>query len=300
MTETEGQGSARSDLIGIGLAIVGAVAFGTLAIFAKQAYAAGAEAVPLLAFRFAITSVVLVAFNGVRRRSIWLGRGRTGRLLLLGAVGYGLESALFFLALERAPASVVGLVFYSYPIWTTLLAIALKLERFDPRLAIALLLGVAGVGSIFSFTATALAGPLLALGAAVVVALFYIGAQILSSGTPPATAATWTAVGAGLSLGVVALAQGIGLPSAARVPAAGLGAATAIAFITTYAAIGRIGSSRTSIANMMELVTTITLATIFLAEDLTIRLVIGATLVLLAIPVLATKKREALPAADAA
>ncbi|MDP9069166.1 MAG: DMT family transporter [Actinomycetota bacterium] len=300
MSEPAPTGSGRSDLVGIGLAILGAVAFGTLAIFAKQAYAAGAQAIPLLALRFTVTSVLLVALHAVTRRPMWLGGRRTSRLLLLGGIGYGLESALFFLALERAPASVVGLVFYSYPIWTTLLAIALRLERFERRLALALAVGATGVASIFSLTSTPLVGPLLALGAAVVVAIFYIGAQLLSSGTPPATAATWTAIGAALSLAAVTSALRVGLPSEALVPAVGLGVATAIAFISTYAAIARIGSSRTSIANMMELVTTIALATILLAEELTLRLVIGATLVLLAIPILASKKREALPAADAA
>ncbi len=76
--------------------------------------------------------------------------------------------------------------------------------------------------------------------------------------------------------------------------------ATAVAFISTYAAIARIGSSRTSIANMMELVTTIALATILLNEELTVRMMIGALLVLSAIPILATRKPETVPAADAA
>src|SRR5688500_4552288 len=101
----------------------GAVAFGTLAIFAKQAYDHGATAVPLLAARFALTSVLLIGYLVVTRRPLWIGASKVGRLLLLGAFGYGVEATLFFLALERAPASVVGLVFYSYPLWTTLMAI---------------------------------------------------------------------------------------------------------------------------------------------------------------------------------
>lgn len=292
--------SDRSDLVGIGLAMFGAVAFGTLAILAKQAYEAGAQAVPLLAVRFAVTALLLVAYLAARRQRLWVGREKVVRLLLLGALGYGVEATLFFMALERAPASVVGLVFYSYPLWTTIIAIALRIEHFETRLAVALLLGTAGVGSIFSLTATSLAGPLLALAAAVMVALFYIGAQLFTEGTHPATAATWTAAGAALALVTLTAAQTEGLPSAAWVPAAGLGVATAIAFIATYAAIARIGSSRTSIANMMELVTTFVLAALLLGEEITLRLLIGAVLVLSAIPVLATKRKEPVPAADAA
>ena len=290
----------RSDLVGIGLAMFGAVAFGTLAILAKNAYEAGAQAVPLLAARFSVTAILLVGYQLVRRQRLFVERDKIVRLLLLGALGYGVESTLFFLALERAPASVVGLVFYSYPLWTTLIAIAMRLERFDARLGLALLLGTIGVASIFSLTATSLIGPLFALGAAVMVALFYIGAQIFTEGTDPSTAATWTAAGAGLALVTLTAAQGTGLPSEAWGSAAGLGVATAVAFIATYAAIARIGSSRTAIANMMELVTTFILAALLLGEEITVRLIVGAVLVLSAIPVLATKKKESVPAADAA
>jgi drug/metabolite transporter (DMT)-like permease len=288
----------RSDLIGIGLAIAAATAFGTLAIFAKKGYEAGAGAFPLLAGRFGVTAALLLAFLLVTRAPIAIGRQKIVRLLLLGAFGYGVEASLFFLALERAPASVVGLVFYSYPMWTTLIAIAAGLERFDKRLLIALLLGTAGIASIFSFTSTPLAGPLFALGAAVMVALFYIGAQILTEETPPGAAALWTAAGAALGVGVVVALQGEGLPRDAVIPALGLGLATAFAFVATYAAVKRIGSSKTAVANMTELVTTIVLAALFLSEEITLRVLLGAVLVLSAIPILAAKKREALPAAD--
>ena len=278
----------------------GAVAFGTLAILAKQAYDAGAQAVPLLAARFSVTAVLLIAYQLIRRKRLLVGRPKVTRLLLLGAFGYGVEATLFFLALERAPASVVGLVFYSYPLWTTLIAIAMRLERFDARLGIALGLGTAGVLSIFSLASTSLAGPLFALAAAIMVSLFYIGAQVFTEGTDPSTAATWTAAGAALALVTLTGAQGQGLPAEAWPSAAGLGIATAVAFIATYAAVARIGSSRTSIANMMELVTTFILATILLGEEMTLRLIVGAVLVLSAIPVLAIKRREPIPAADAA
>ena len=289
----------RSELIGIGLALIAAVSFGTLAIFAKYAYEAGAEAVPLLAVRFTVTGLLLVAYVAVRKGNLRIGRAKIGRLLALGALGYGVESTFFFMALERAPASIVGLVFYSFPLWTTLLALSLKLERFDRKLLIALLLGTLGVGSIFSITSTSLAGPLFALAAAVVVAMFYIAAQVLTADTPSSVAATWTAIGAAGALWAVTGAMRAGLPIAALGHAVALGVATAIAFITMYAAIVRIGSSRAAIANMVELVTTIILAAILLGEDITARIVIGALLVLSAIPILAFKRTEQVTAADA-
>lgn len=289
----------RNELVGIGLALIAAVSFGTLAIFAKYAYEAGAQAVPLLAVRFSVTGLLLIAYVLARRGNLRVGRRKAVRLLGLGALGYGVESTFFFMALERAPASIVGLVFYSFPLWTTLLALSLKLERFDRKLLIALLLGSLGVGSIFSIASTSVTGPLFALAAAVVVAMFYIAAQVLTADTPASVAATWTAIGAAGALWAVALLTRAGLPAAALGHAIALGVATAIAFITMYGAIVRIGSSRAAIANMVELVTTILLAALLLGEDITTRVAIGALLVLSAIPILAIKRTEPVTAADA-
>lgn len=289
----------RTELVGIGFALIAAVSFGTLAIFAKYAYEEGAEAVPLLAVRFTVTALLLIAYVAARKGNLRVGRAKIGRLLALGALGYGVESTFFFMALERAPASIVGLVFYSFPLWTTLLALSLKLERFDKKLLVALLLGTIGVGSIFSITSTSLAGPLFALAAAIVVAMFYISAQMLTADTPSSVAATWTAIGAAGALWAVAAIMQAGLPMAALGHAVLLGVATAIAFITMYAAIVRIGSSRAAIANMAELVTTIILAALLLGEDITVRIAIGALLVLSAIPILAFKRTDQVTAADA-
>jgi drug/metabolite transporter (DMT)-like permease len=277
----------RSNFLGLALAAVGAVAFGTLAIFAKFAFERGADSVPLLASRFATAALLLFAYH------LGTGRGlgaRSGalRMMMLGGVGYAFESTLFFIALQHAPAAVVGLVFYSYPLWTTLLALAVGLERYRHRIALALVCGTAGISLIFSLRSTNLAGPLFALGAAVAVAVYLIAVQKASVGMDAFNVALWTATGAAISLAVVAIAIHGSLPRSALPFAGALGLVTAIAFVALYAAINRIGSSRASIAMMLEPVTTVLLAAIFLSESLTLRIVLGAALVVAALPLLAS------------
>jgi drug/metabolite transporter (DMT)-like permease len=90
---------------------------------------------------------------------------------------------------------------------------------------------------------------------------------------------------------VLSLAAGVGrgpLPPAALAYAAALAAATGIAFVATYAAISRIGSARTVIANMLEPVTTVVLAALFLGEAITIRVLAGMVLIVAALPILAS------------
>jgi drug/metabolite transporter (DMT)-like permease len=279
-------GSRRDDRSGLAFAATAAIAFGTLAISAKIAYDRGGQPVSLLAARFGITAVILFAFHGVRKRGVWLPRRQLLVALALG-FGYACESLLFFLALERAPASVVTLVFYSFPLWTNLLAASFKLERLRAVNVVALTLGTIGVGFIFSIEGIPPAALILALGSAVAVAIYLLAAQVALRTVEPAVAAVWTAVGATITLTIAAVVVDQGISKGAFAPAAALGIATAIAFICFYEAISRIGSSRTSVASMLEPVATVILAFIILGEALTFRVGIGAALIVAALPVLA-------------
>ena len=277
-----------------------AASFGTLAIFGKFAYDAGADVLPLLAARFAVTSVLLIGFHLVTRRSLRVPFKTALKLVALGGGAYALEAALFFFALDRAPATVVSLIFFSYPIWTTLGALLTRLEPFHPRIVAALVIGSVGVATIFSIETTDASGPLFAVGAAVAVAGYYLLAQIFTKDVEPATAATWTAVGATFSYSSAVAFTSQSFPSEAIGPAVGLGLATAVSFVLMYAAIARLGSARVAIASMVEPVTTIILAALFLDEELTLRIVIGAAFVVAALPILVSRRRNDRPvAADA-
>jgi drug/metabolite transporter (DMT)-like permease len=282
----------RNEIVGIGLSVAAGASFGTLAIFGKFAYERGADALPLLAVRFAITSLILLTFHMVMRRSLALPTRSAMKLLALGALGYAFEAALFFYALEFAPAGVVSLIFFSYPLWTTLIALATRIERFHPRVAAALVLGTTGVATIFSINTADPKGPLLAFGAAIAVAVYFLLAQIFTEDVEPASAATWTAMGATIAYASALLVTDWSFPASAVGPAAALGLATAFSFVTIYAAIARLGSARVAIASMMEPVTTVILAAMFLEEPITLRIAIGAVLVVSALPVLVTPRGD--------
>jgi drug/metabolite transporter (DMT)-like permease len=286
-------GGRRDASVGIALAVVAAISFGTLGVLGKLGYEAGARPFSLLALRFAIATALLIAFHVATRRPIFVGRVAILRLLLLGGLGYGLEASLFFLALDNAPAGVVGLIFYSYPMWTYVLGFVTGLEPFRGRVLIALILGTAGVASIFTIDVGGLLGPMLALGAAIAVAMYMLFAQIVVRDVTPSASALWTGAGAAVSVGVAALVTRQPLPAAAIGPASALGAATAFSFLLLYAAIVRIGSARSAIANMVEPITTVALAAIFLGETITLRIAFGAALVISSLPVLVTSPAPA-------
>lgn len=279
-------------LRGIALASLSAVCFGTLPIFAKYAYDDGAQPLPLLAARFFASTVLLAVFASASRRRVALPRSRAVRIFLLGALGYAFEASLFFTALTRAPAAVVSLVFYSYPLWTNIGGFVTGLEEFHSRSLVALGLAGAGVVLIFSIPETALAGPLLALASALAVTVYYLFAQVFVREVDPFAAAIYTAGGAAISLTAVSLATGQRLPAAAIPDAAALGLVTAIAFVCLYAAVAAIGSAKTAITHMLEPVTTVVLAAALLGDRISARVGIGAVLIVSALPILAGRKKE--------
>ena len=288
----------RRDAAGLALAGVAAVAFGTLAISAKLGYRAGSPVLPLLAVRFTVATALVALFHLLMRRSLAVPRPVMWRLLMLGGVAYTLETALFFAALERAPAGVVALIFYSYPMWTVILGFVTKLEPFRWKLVGALVLGSVGVAIVFAPEGGGLAGPLFALGAAVAVATYFILMQVALRDVDAPPAAFWTSAGASITTFLVWLVFREPLPSGAIGPAVALGVASAVAFTLLYAAIVRIGSSRSAVAAMIEPIATLILAALLLDEELTTRVLIGAAFVVSSLPMLALAGKKDVPTAD--
>jgi drug/metabolite transporter (DMT)-like permease len=285
----------RRDTVAVGIALgtASGLAFGTVAIFAKLAYSKGASALPVLTGRLVVATFLLVAFGMATRRALQVPRPTAMKLVALGAVGLAFEAFLFFAALERAPAAVVGLIFYSYPAWTTLAGLALGLEAFSGRTVLALVLGSAGVVAVFDLPDAGSTGLWFALAAALVVAAYLPIAQLVTRGIDPYAGAVWTAAGASAALLAATAVTGSSVPLRATPELVALGLATALAYVLLYRALALIGSSHVAIAMMVEPVATVVLAAIVLDESITLRVALGATLVVGALVVLATRRRRA-------
>ncbi|HEV3402005.1 MAG TPA: DMT family transporter [Acidimicrobiales bacterium] len=292
----KGWAAPDNQAVGVALGTASGVAFATVAIFAKLGYSKGASALPLLTGRFVVATLLLVLFGLGTRRNLRIPRPTANTLVSLGMVALAFEALLFFAALERAPAAVVGLVFYSYPAWTTLVGFALGLEAISVRTVLALVLGSAGVVTVFSLPDGGSTGLWFALAAALVVAAYLPVAQRVTRDVDPYAGAVWTAIGASAALLGASAVTTSTVPLRATPELLALGFATAIAYVLLYRALGLIGSARASIAMMVEPVATLVLAAIVLDESITPRVAFGATLVVAALLLLATQRRRAVVA----
>jgi drug/metabolite transporter (DMT)-like permease len=297
----------RHRTVGIALCVASACGFGLLAIFATQAYDAGAGITTVLATRFAVAAGAFWAIVALRRALAR--RGRTARearvtpprrvvLTALGlGVGYTVQSASFFGALKHIDASLTSLLLYTFPVLVCCGAIALGRERFEPWKAGALAVATAGTALVLlgggsgGLHAT---GVLLALAAAATYSMYLLVADGVLGRIDPWLMSALIASSAAITFVVFGLATGsLDAPSST-----GLAWIVAIALFATVLPMGtlllgmaRVGASTGAIVSTIEPVVTVTLAVILLGETLGSAQLFGGVLVLGA--VLALQSRSA-------
>ena len=271
---TTAAGSAL-DRVGLLLCVLSAAAFGSLAIFGKQAYAGGLGVVGVLALRFGLAAPLLVGLALVARRSLRLGWPVALRLLALGGIGYAIQATLFFNALSRIPAGMAALLLYLYPALVTAGAVALGRSRLDRATAAGLALSLAGIVLVIGLPGEPLdaVGVGLALASACWYTCYILVGEYLLRGVDPLAASAYVSSGAACSfLATAVVVGGRGLqgaaPSAYAAAAAMAVVGTAVAIAAFLAGMARVGSAWASIASSFEPVFTVALGVAVLGDPL--------------------------------
>jgi drug/metabolite transporter (DMT)-like permease len=283
-----------------------------MAIFAKEAYAAGLGVTALLAARFVMAASVFWAIVGLRARR--RGRARRGapalpsprpdrRVVLaglaLGAFGYAAQAGLFFSALRHIDASLTSLLLYTYPALVFCGAVALGREHVTPRKALALSLASAGAGLVLLGGGThglEFTGVALALGAGATYAVYILVADgvvaridAFELGALVATGAAVTFLLAGVAGGALSFTGGgwIWIAAIALV-------STVLPIVTFMLGMARVGAPTASIVSTAEPVVTVALAVALYGEGLGPLQVVGGMLVLVAVVALQARGARAM------
>ena len=275
---------------GLLLCLISAAGFGAMAIFAKQAYAAGLDVTTLLALRFPMAAAMLWALIALRRRALGSLRGLIAGMVL-GLVWYSGQAGLFFSSLERIDAGLASLLLYAYPALVTLTAFALGRERLDRRRVVALGLASTGVALVLAGGGTGeidALGAALALGAAVAYTVYILVSERIGEHTPAVPFAASVCTGAAITFAGAALVSGGIHASGEGVMWAAILASgsTVLPIVTFMAGLARVGPSTASIASTVEPPFTVTLAWIVFGETLGAVQLAGGALVLSAVVIL--------------
>lgn len=271
-----------------------------MGIFGKLAYDAGATVGTLLAVRFGLAALLFwgaALGSGALRRVRLLSRRDLLIALALGAVAYSAQAGCYFVALERLDASLLSLLVYTFPALVTVAAILLGRERASGRAGAAVVLASAGLVLVLAGAGAGALDPLgtlLGLTAAVVYATYILCSEGVAGRVGPLLLSALVCSGAAVTLTLAALAAGDLQPAVIGLP--GLGWLAAIAVISTVAAVGLFfaglaaaGPTSASILSTAEPLTAVLLASLVFGESLGAVQLAGASLVLVAVVVLATR-----------
>lgn len=308
-------------LQGLAFALAGAVAFSGKAILAKLMYRTGADAFAVIGLRMAMALPLFLAIAWWTGRT---GQGDTTRVPLtrrerwqivgLGFCGYYLASTLDFLGLEYISAALERAILYLNPAIVLLLSALWFRQRVTlPQLA-AMLLAYAGVMLVWGhdldvahMAAVSVggmpAGQAVAIGSVLVFlsatayALYLIGSGRLvarvgsarliglaSSVACGVTLVQWAAVwlGSGGALGSLH-----GLPSAVySLSLLNATACTVLPMWFVMRGVALLGASTASQIGMVGPLSTIWMASIWLDEPISARLLAGTAVVVVAVLVL--------------
>lgn len=265
--------------------VISAISFGTLPIFARLAYAAGATPTTVLLLRFAIAALIMALVMIARKIPFPRGYMLLG-LVLMGGVGYVGQSLAYFTALTMASAGLVALLLYLYPAIVTLLSALIFKERLTPLKLGAILLALIGTALTIGPTGSgSTAGILLGIAAAVIYSIYILVGSRVMPQTGVISSSTTVMIAAAIVFGGIVAIQGPTFP----VTPLGWAAIAAIVLISTvlailafFAGLKRIGPSRSSAISTFEPMVSVILAALVLGESFSALQALGGCLIVVA------------------
>lgn len=302
--------AGRSSATATALVILAACCFGSIAILVTVAQRAGAPLLTILVWRYLLGAAALVALSGGWRAQ-QLAHGRRLRLFALGGGGQAVIGFTSLLALRWIPAATLVFLFYTYPSWIAVIAAARGTERLNATRVGALGLSLGGIVLMVGAPRAATlhpAGVALALGSALIYALYvpFIGG--LSDEVPARIAAAFVALGAGVCFivaGALAAVLHVAAPAvmsaatretltvtANMAPAAWVATATlavvstAVAFIVFLSGLAVLGPVRTGIISTVEPFWAALLGAVVLHQTLGVETLLGGVAIAIAVGLL--------------
>jgi len=261
-----------------------------MAIFGKLAYAQGIALDSLLFLRFFIAAMAMTGWMLITRHPWPRGRSLVG-LALMGGIGYVGQSWCYFSSLAHASAGMTALLLYLFPAFVTVIHAVLAKRMLTPLRAAAVLMALGGTALTIGGDVQGQAlGVVFGIAAALIYAIYIIVGERVAKGLGAMPVATVIMMGSAASSAVIVFVRGFSPPTTS----VGWGAILAIALICTvvaiaafFAGLSRLGAPDASTLSTLEPLTTISLAALFLGEQISNFQLLGGAIILCAVIVLA-------------
>lgn len=284
--------------VGYIAAIIQAVLYATMGIFAKLLYECGLSAQLVMVLRFSCTVLFLGLF-------ILFFHGRKfishQPAVYVQSIFFFLSAWLYFLAVERINAGLATVLFYTFPAIVAVMNVFVFHEKITARVIIALALSLCGIILISGLLAPEQSaidplGVIFAIAACTSFAIYSVLIQ-KTSRTESSFTATFTISLVCLAASLVLFAGELGGLAHIGIKEFALGSglailATILPIVLYIFAIARIGATKASILSIIETPSSLLLAWLILGETIDVFQGIGALLVVIATLSVTVKPKE--------
>lgn len=279
---------------GIFLAAVSAACFGSLGIFIKFAYADGMNALTFISIRLLIGAIIIWGWSALNSYQLLLPLKQVVTLAVIGVLGFGSFSMLFFKSVELIPVSLAAILLYTYPAIVLGISALMGEEPFSSDKLLAIILSGTGLLLVIGPTFDAKINPIgvaVILFASLVYSVYIVLInRILRKKIPSVIASAYVITSAALFLTLIGLiAGGISFTHSWIGLASSIGSGiicTFLAISTFYSAISLIGPSRASIVSTLEPFVTVSLSVALFSEKLSFWQVFGGLIIIFAITIM--------------
>lgn len=253
--------------------------------------------------RFALASLLLFGIMAVMRLPFPRGRAALGAVVY-GLLGFGVSYALLYIALVELDAGMSSVILAGTPLFTLVLAVLHRQERFTLRGLIGGALAITGIGILSAGSLQGDIPPAYVL-AAILGMLAVAESSVLIKAFPRTHPITTNALGmasgtALLAIGSLVFGETWALPETTRtwfVLAWLIVAGSVGLFVLFLFVIARWTASASVYALTLMPVVAVTLGALLKNEPITIELMVGGALVLVAVYVGAISGQRPAPAA---
>jgi drug/metabolite transporter (DMT)-like permease len=271
--------------------------FGLFPLFAKFAFAQF-EPRAIVVWRIAVGALVLLAIAFLQHgRAAWPQRGDWARLAACGLLGVVLNMALFMEGLKRSTAVSTALLLPLIPVFTAIVALAVRQERYDAKRALGMLVAFAGALVLLTrkevdLDGSHLTGNLLIVLNEVCYAIYLVMVRPLLRRLPPLAVIGWVF---GLSLwSLPLLARDVTVwPQASAASWASLAYvlifATILAYLLNGVALRRVAASTAASYVFLQPAITCAGAVVWLGESFTTRMAIATALTFVGVWIVARR-----------
>jgi drug/metabolite transporter (DMT)-like permease len=131
------------------LIAVASIIWGTMGIFGELAFAYGINPATLIALRLLVSSLtVLIPITLFRKELFRIQKRDLSKFLIFGIVATALQRVTYFYAVNLTTVTMAAVLFYTYPLFVTVVASIFFKEKITPTTIFAIILTFSGTALV--------------------------------------------------------------------------------------------------------------------------------------------------------